>query len=162
LTNSPVVVADTNPMNYLILIGHIGVLPILFAKVILPSVVRDELARTKAPPMVRDWIASPPDWLEVRPSTQSSDASLADLDDGEKAAILLATELHADLLLIDERRAAQTARSKGFRVAGTLAILGMAARRDLLNLADAVDRLKRTSFHYRQEIIDQFLAEQRG
>ncbi len=52
--------------------------------------------------------------------------------------------------------------SKGFRVAGTLAVLGMAARRDLLNLHDAVDRLKRTSFHYRQDVLDQFLAEQGG
>jgi predicted nucleic acid-binding protein len=48
------------------------------------------------------------------------------------------------------------------KVAGILGILGMAARHDLLNLADAFDRLERTSFHYRQEIMDQFLAEQGG
>jgi hypothetical protein len=36
----------------------------------------------------------------------------------------------------------------------------MAGQRDLLNLTDAIDRLKRTSFHYRQEVLDQFLAEQ--
>ena len=88
--------------------------------------------------------------------------SLADLHDGKRSAILLAMELHADLLLIDERRAAKTARSKGFRVAGTIAILGMAGRRELLSLPDAIDRLKRTSFHYSQEILDQFLAEQGG
>ena len=41
-------------------------------------------------------------------------------------------------------------------------ILGMAARRGLLSLPDAIDRLKQTSFHYRQEILDQFLAEQSG
>jgi predicted nucleic acid-binding protein len=68
-------------------------------------------------------------------------------------------ELHAEILLIDERRGVKVARSKGLRVAGTLAILSMAARHGLLNLADALDRLKRTSFHYRQEIIDRFLDE---
>lgn len=162
MTGAPVVVADTSPINYLILIGHVGVLPVLFGKVILPSVVRDELARPKAPLPVREWIADPPTWLEVRSSVEATDVSLTDLDDGEKAAILLALELHADLLLIDERRAAKTARSRGFRVAGTLAILGMAARRDLLILADAVDLLKRTSFHLSQEVLDQFLAEQSG
>jgi predicted nucleic acid-binding protein len=160
LTSAPVVVADTSPINYLILIGHADVFPVLFGKVILPTVVRDELARPRAPLAVRDWIADPPDWLEVRPSAQAADIALADLDDGERAAILLAMEVHAELLLIDERRAAKMARSRGFRVAGTLAILGMAARRDLLSLADAVDRLKRTSFHYSQEILDQFLAEE--
>jgi predicted nucleic acid-binding protein len=162
LTSTPVVVADTSPINYLILIGHINVLPVLFGKVILPTVVRDELARPKAPLEVRDWLANSPAWLEVRPSEQTADMSMVDLDDGERSAILLAMELHADLLLIDERRAAKSARSKGFRVAGTLAILGMAARRDLVRLPDAVDRLKRTSFHYNQEILDQFLAEQGG
>jgi predicted nucleic acid-binding protein len=30
------VIADTGPVNYLILIGHIDVLPALFEKVILP------------------------------------------------------------------------------------------------------------------------------
>jgi hypothetical protein len=38
----------------------------------------------------------------------------------------------------------------------------MAARRDLLNLADAIDRLKRTSFHYSQAVLDQFPADQGG
>jgi hypothetical protein len=90
LTAAPVVIADTSPINYLILIGHDAVLPVLFGKVILPTVVRDELARPKAPVAVREWIADPPDWLEVRPAAQGNDVSLAGLDDGERAAILLA------------------------------------------------------------------------
>jgi predicted nucleic acid-binding protein len=138
------------PINYLILIGHVAV----------PSVVRDELTRPKAPLSVRQWIADPPIWLEVRAPGSTNDIALADLDAGEKAAIGLAMEVQADLLLMDERRGVRIARNKGFRVAGTLAILNMAARRDLLSLADAFDRLKRTTFHYRQEIMDQFLAEQ--
>jgi predicted nucleic acid-binding protein len=91
-----------------------------------------------------------------------NDVALASLDDGEKAAITLAIEFHADLLLMDDRRGVKIGRKKGFRVAGTLAILGMAARRNLLKLTDALDRLKQTSFHYSQEVIDQFLAEQGG
>lgn len=154
------VVADTGPVNYLLLIGHIEILPALFDKVILPSIVRDELAEAKAPHIVRNWIAQPPAWLEVRQiAGASQDASLRRLDAGEAAAIVLAVELHADMLLMDDREGVMAARRKGFRVAGTLAVLSMAARRDLLNLADAFERLKRTSFHYRQEIMDQFLDE---
>ena len=45
------------------------------------------------------------------------------------------------------------ARRKGFRVAGkTLTILALAAQHRLLNLADAFDRIKRTNFHYQQEL----------
>ena len=151
--------ADTGPINYLILIGNIQVLPVLFEKIILPSVVRDELTQPKTPQLVRSWIADPPDWLDIRSTIPANDLSLAELDAGEKAAIALATAIHADLLLMDDRRGVKAARSRGFRVAGTLAILGMAARRGLLNLTEALDRLKGTSFHYRQEIIDQFLAD---
>ncbi len=72
------------------------------------------------------------------------------------AAITLAMEFHAELLLMEDRRGVKTARSKGFRVTGTLAIFSVAARRNLLNLADAFDRLKQTRFHYTQAIMDQF------
>ena len=53
------VIADTGPVNYLVLIGHIDILPRLFGTVILPSAVREELADLGSPPRVRDWIANP-------------------------------------------------------------------------------------------------------
>jgi hypothetical protein len=34
------VIADTGPVNYLILIGHIDILPVMFERVLLPSAVR--------------------------------------------------------------------------------------------------------------------------
>jgi predicted nucleic acid-binding protein len=158
----PIVVADTGPINYLILIGHVDVLPVLFDQIVLPSAVRDELMAANTPALVQNWIAALPAWLDVRAAAPTNDASLAALDAGEKAAITLAIEFHAELLLMDDRRGVKTARSKGFRVTGTLAILSMAARRNLLNLADAFDRLKQTKFHCTQAIMDQFLAEQGG
>jgi len=55
-------------------------------------------------------------------------------------------ELHADVLLMDDQEGVAVARNKGFEVIGTLGILGRAAQRQLLDLADAFDRLKRTNF----------------
>jgi len=155
----PIVVADTGPINYLILIGHIDVLPVLFGKVILPSVVRDELTEPQAPLPVQNWIAAPPGWLEVRQATSLNDVSLASLDDGEKAAITLAIEFH--------RRHAQNGERSRHSESFTASYFHTAAvvhekQINLLNLTDALDRLKQTSFHYSQEIIDQFLAEQGG
>ena len=156
------VIADTGPVNYLILIGHIDVLPALFEKVILPAVVRDELKHRKAPPAVQQWIAVPPSWVEVRQTANvmdASDPSHETLDAGEEAAIALAVELRAELILMDDRDGVLVARSKGLRVAGTLGILSMAAERSLVDLAEAFERIKRTSFHYRQETMDQLLAD---
>jgi predicted nucleic acid-binding protein len=157
------VIADTGPINYLILIGHIDILPGLFDKVILPGVVRDELKHRNAPPAVRGWIADLPSWAEVRHAAHVFDisraASLEALDAGEEEAIALAVELRADLILMDDRDGVLVARSKGFRVAGTLGILSMAAGRGLVNLPEAFESIKQTNFYYQQEIMDQLLAE---
>ena len=153
------VIADTGPINYLILIGHIDILPALFQKVILPAVVGDELKHQKAPAAVQQWIANPPAWAEVHVTRHAHDPAMEKLDAGEEDAIALAIELHADLILMDDRDGVFVARSKGFRVAGTLGVLALASAHGLLNLVEAFDRIKRTSFHYRQEIMDQFLAD---
>jgi len=90
------------------------------------------------------------------------DAALQPLGAGERAAITLALSLHADLILIDERKGTAVALGKGFEVTGTLGVLGLAARRGLVDLADSFTRLKRTSFRYRQEIMDELLNQQEG
>ena len=155
--------AITGPIHYLLLIGHIEIFPGLFERVTIPSVVLGELARPEAPDAVRTWIQAPPSWLEVQTSPLSSpnDAALNDLDDGEKAAIVLATFLAADLVLMDDREGVRVARRKGLRVIGILRVLDLGARRGFLDLAVAFDRLKRTNFRYRQEILDQLLDQQR-
>ena len=79
----PIVIADTGPINYLVLIGHVDVLPVLFEQIIMPLAVRDELSAPAAPLTVRNWIAIPPAWLELRAANQQNDASLADLGAGE-------------------------------------------------------------------------------
>ena len=161
------VIADTGPLNYLILIGHIGLLPVLFEKVVLPTTVQSELASRKAPPFVRDWVANLPAWVEVReaPLSQAEDASLKGIDAGEKAAIQLAVSLHADLLLMDDRKGVNAAQRKGLRVTGTLGILDLAAQRGLAEFAQAVEQLRQTNFRVPQTLLDALLEkhkEKRG
>lgn len=151
------VIADTGPVNYLLLIGHIQILQTLFGKVILPSVVRDELAHSGAPLPVRNWIADLPSWLAVDPTRVECTEALKELDSGEMTAIGLAINLRADLLLMDDREGVIAASREGLAVIGTLGVLNLAAKRGLLNLADAFERLKHTNFRCRGEIMDQLL-----
>lgn len=128
----------------------------------IPSVVYGELARAEAPDVVRTWIQARPAWLEVQPHPGGpfDGASLESLDDGERAVLALAASLAADLVLMDDREGVRIARNKGFRVIGTLRILLLGARGGLLDLADAFERIKRTNFRYRQEIMDTLLDPQ--
>jgi hypothetical protein len=94
----------------------------------------------------------------VRLTTSDPEAvGLRGLDAGEAAAIALALELKADLLLMDDREGAVAARRSGFVVTGTLGALALAAERGLLNLSEAFDRLKSTNFRCPQGIMDQLL-----
>jgi predicted nucleic acid-binding protein len=149
------VIADTGPINYLILIGHIDLLRALFEKVILPSVVKAELTARRAPSPVRDWVANPPPWVEIRETSIdfNSDPLLKGIHAGERAAITLAATLHADLLLMDDRKGVQAARKKGLRVTGTLGILELATRDGLVDFVKAVDLLQQTNFRSPEDLL---------
>lgn len=155
------VVADTSPLFYLLSIGHIDLLPRLFGKVFVPDAVHKELCHPAAPTVVREWMARPPSWVEVTPVESADDAVLRPLGAGERAAITLALSLHADLVLIDERKGTNVALGKGLAVTGTIGVLGLASRRGLVDLADVFARLKRTNFRYRQEILDALLDQEK-
>ncbi len=155
------VVSDTGPLHYLVLIEQIDLLPRLFTTVVVPAVVCAELDHVETPPVVRAWIAAPPPWISVQPDRTPFDSDsmpLADLDDGEQAAIALAATLKADLILMDDRAGVAAARALGFAVTGTLGVLDLAARCGLIDLASAFVRLRSTSFRVRQALLDELLT----
>jgi predicted nucleic acid-binding protein len=153
------VVADTGPIHYLILIEQIDLIPKLFEQVFVPSVVRDELAHSEAPQVVRAWISIPPPWLAIIPSPPTTDLGLRTLDDGERAAIELAGSLHADAILMDDRAGVAAARARGFAVTGTIGILDSAARHDFVDFAQAVERLRKTNFHCPEALLESLLKQ---
>jgi len=157
------VVADTGPLNYLILVEAIDVLPRLFAQILVPAAVYDELAHADAPAPVRTFIAQKPAWLEVRPNPDASDEDATDpsLDEGERAAIALARSIRADLILMDDRAGVAVAYRHGLTVTGTLGVLDLAARRGLVDLEAIFEKLSATNFRYPPEIMDALLAQHR-
>ena len=149
------VVADTGPLHYLVLIGHIDVIPALFETVFVPSEVQDELSRAETPPEVRCWIANPPAWLTVvQAPAVTVDPVLLRLDRGERDAIILAASLQADAILMDDRAGVAAAKTKGFTVVGTLGILDAAARHRRIDLAQALSQLRKTTFRRKEELFD--------
>jgi len=155
-----VVVADTSPINYLVLIGQIEILPRLYSTVLVPPEVVAELADSGAPLEVSDWIRSRPDWLQVRAGRASqSDSALELVDAGERAAILLAQEEPDVLLLIDDAAGRAEANRRDIPNTGTLGVLRAASLRQLLDLPLALTRLAATNFRVSQSFIEELLVE---
>ena len=63
---------------------------------------------------------------------------LIELDPGEAASIILAIEVSADVVLLDERRGRRTAAAMGLEVVGLLGILAEAKRRGLIREAKPI------------------------
>ncbi|NJL91859.1 MAG: DUF3368 domain-containing protein [Coleofasciculaceae cyanobacterium SM2_1_6] len=151
-----IVVSDTSPINYLLLIDQIDLLPQLYQQIIIPDVVRREMLDPLAPFVLQQWIANPPAWLTVQ-TVSGVDSTLNALDLGEQAAITLAQTLPADLLIIDERLGRDVASDRSIPIVGTLGILDDAANQGLIDLADEISRLQQTNFRISRRIIQKLL-----
>ncbi len=86
------VVADTGPVHYLVLIEAVEILPRLFDHVILPNAVVDELTHLRAPAVVKAWAGALPSWVEVKQAARVELAGI--LGAGEAEAIAVAEEVH--------------------------------------------------------------------
>lgn len=150
-----IVVADTGPINYLILSGHIELVRDLYGSVLLPPAVHRELLHSKAPPTVRTWALNLPSWVDIRSS--STPPAYDHLGPGEREAIALALEVQAGFVLMDESLGRRTAVRAGVTVKGTLAVLEEAANRNLVDLPEAFRRLQATNIFIADEVVNEVL-----
>lgn len=139
-------VTNTSPLCYLVLTDCIEILPKLYRSIATTQTVLDELRHADAPPAVRTWALHPPDWLTIYPDPATKEPALTSLHAGERTAILLTEQLRTSTLLLDERAARTLAMERGHKVVGMLGLLADAADAGLINLDDAIARLRQTNF----------------
>ena len=155
-----VVVSDTSSLNYLVMIGEIAILPRLYDKVLIPSEVLAELEDSGTPSEVLQWVRSRPDWLEVRRvDIHDGGTVLNQLDEGERAAILLAQRESDMLLIIDDAAGRAEANRRNIPNTGTLGVLRAAAIRRFVDLPTALTRLAATNFRAPASLLADLLAD---
>lgn len=158
-----IVVADSGPLHYLILVGSVDLLHRFYGQVLVPDAVAGELAASGAPAAVRDWIGAPPTWVDVQAMAAEALAAITDdLDLGERAALALAERAHADLVLIDDAAGRAEARRRRLRVTGTLGVLRTAAELELVDVAQVLRRLRDTSFYLDDALVSELFGRWLG
>jgi predicted nucleic acid-binding protein len=116
------VVADTSPLHYLVLIQQEAILPALYDRVAIPPAVVADLQQSRTPHLVRAWVVHRPVWLEVHRPREALDArQFPRLGAWEREAIAFARELQAPLLLIDDADGRAEAERQALAATGTLA-----------------------------------------
>lgn len=153
------VVSDTSPLNYRILIGQINVLPALHGRILIPQSVYEELGALETPETVRERRANLPSWIEVPSEQPTPDIGSNYLHAGERDAISLVLNIQADALVIDERRGSEEAEKRGLKVIGTLGVIAAAHESGLFDLAETFDRLRQTTFHVSPKLLAAILRK---
>ncbi|MBE9112852.1 DUF3368 domain-containing protein [Nodosilinea sp. LEGE 07298] len=128
-----IVVSDTSPLGSLALVDHVGLLQKIYSTVIIPEIVADELAAAQET-RIQQLLTL--EWIQVQPLSNITVAETLQqarrLDPGEAHAIVLAIQIKADELLIDERLGRREAKRYGLPVVGLLGVLLIAKQRTLI------------------------------
>lgn len=154
-----IVVSDTSPICYLLLINQIDILQALYRVAIVPKIVADELGASEPPPIVKSWIAQPTTWLEIQPTELPKGIELGKLDPGERDAILLAEQLKADLVILDDKSARRIAVERGLKIIGLLGIVKDAAKSGLLDLEMTFEQLQDVGFWVSPGLLERLLLD---
>ncbi len=116
-----IVVSDTSPISNLIQIGKLDLLKQLYGNVFVPKNVYEELAFLD----FQEEILKKESWIIVKEITNQilfNDIARI-LDFGEAQAIVLAIELKAEILLLDEQLGRKIAEEYGLKIRGILGVL---------------------------------------
>jgi predicted nucleic acid-binding protein len=134
------IVADTGPLIGLAIAGRLGILSTLFARVLIPRGVLDELQLEASRPGSRAFSnAREEGWIATEDVPDTADvARLSELlDRGKAEAIVLAQSKDARLL-IEERKGRAVACIRGITVVGTGGVLLKAKRRRVIDRIEPV------------------------
>lgn len=148
------VVSDTSPLLNLTSIGKLDLLGQLYREVIIPPAVIVELRRNGYGQIANDWLViRAPDNLALVAQLRGH------LDPGESEAIAVALEMHADRLLIDERRGRKIAAQAGLSIVGLLGVLAEAKKHGLISACKPMldEMIRVAGFWIGEELYDRFL-----
>jgi len=142
------VVSNSGPLIALAAIGRLSLLKDLFGQVCVPQAVYDEVVvNGEGEPGARE--VAEAEWIKTVIVEDHLAVSLLreELDAGESEAIVLAQELDASYVLIDDGMARRKARFIGLHMTGTLGILLMAKEAGLISAVKPVlEELRQTDF----------------
>jgi len=149
-------VSNTGPIIGLAKIGRLGLLKSLAVKVPIPPFVHKELFGKTGTEM-SDVERALEEFISVVPvdiSETSTMPVLAELDEGEKQAIVLASKLGKDvLLLMDDQAGRQAARKSGVPVTGLLGLLLLAKEKGLVSrVGSLIEELRDSGYWLSDEI----------
>jgi uncharacterized protein len=151
-----IVVSDTSPILNLSAVGQLKLLKQLYREVVIPPAVATELRANGVEYRGEKWLA-----VMTPASRELVDQLSHRLDPGEAEAIAVAVELHANRILIDERRARRVAAEFNLQAVGLLGVLVEAKQKGYLQECKSVldEMIQVAGFWIGDRLYERFLEE---
>jgi uncharacterized protein len=125
------IVSNTTPLISLLKLSRLDVLRELYGNIFIPAAVYQEIEAGKHKSYYQDLVKL--GWIKITPVKDKQAVKyFLDLDAGEAETIVLATELHADLVILDEKLGRFYAKHADLKVTGTIGVLIKAKREGLI------------------------------
>lgn len=154
-------VVNTSPLIFLGHLGRLGLLQYAGRNIYIPLAVAEEVAEKPDAAALAVQIACGT-WIQVRDVSDQTAVNLvrSALHKGEAEAIVLATELQAERLVMDDHDARRFADRCGLNTVGTLGILLAAKQRgDIVSLRSEIDRLLAMGFRVNPQLVTAVLQQ---
>ncbi len=154
-----IVVSDSGPLIHLSRVNRLDILQVFFKEIYIPEAVYQELTSIEEDLPGSSEIKTF-DWIKNKSVDKNTAKQILMeyLDEGESEAILLAKDLDADLLLIDDLAGRRTATTHGLKVMGTLGILDKASEENMIqNLEKVVTELRKKGFWMDDELFEKIV-----
>jgi len=156
-----IVISDSTILIGLVKIGKLDLLKEIFSKVYIPEeVFKEVVERGKGKPGSK--VIKKAAWIEPRPVKDKIQVALllGSLEKGEAEVLVLARELNADLILLDEEKARKSAAIAGFKIMELLGLFILAKNLGLIHeVRPLVDKLMIKKFRISDRIIERTLKK---
>ena len=152
------VVSNTTPFISLLKVGKLGILKELYQEIFIPYEVYLEIEAGKNKEYYTD--LTKVEWIRiVKIQSEKSLLFFLDLDKGEAEAIVLANEMNADLIILDETLGRFHAKHIGLNVTGTIGILLKAKENGIIDkIKPILNKLLQNGIWLSEKLISQTLT----
>ena len=147
------IIVNSTPLIALAKANKLEILKEMYEHIIIPEAVYREV--TEKDDVAAQRIEAAREWIEVRKVDSSLDRRMykAKLHDGEVEVMLLAQEIEADAVVIDDGAARKTAEYLGLPLTGTLGVMIKAKQRGLLEaVMPVIQQMEQNGFFFSREL----------
>jgi predicted nucleic acid-binding protein len=155
------IVCDTSPLLLFARADRLGLLPALYQRLVVPGAVLQEVNVQADEPARQIRVHVQQDVFQRKEAQgRSLDALGENMGRGERAAIALARELDAELVVLDDEQGRKEARRHGLSITGSIGILIEAKERDVIaSVRRKLDRLVEEGLWIDEQPYDRVLRE---